>query len=295
MYNPDFLLRIGCADAAGAALEFVDSARHRDLVRSVLRLTGYHGHPRHTDHRPGSYTDDTQMSIAVTEVLLGWDHSSLAFAEGFVAAFQRDPRRGYASGFYNFLCTIRDGSDFLERIKPVSEKIGGGMRAVPLGVIGDPGLLLAISDTQCSTTHGTDIGRFASAVVALMSHWAIYHSLSQHSIADCFDFVEAHLGPRAGLWSCIERGTGPGAVGIICSAFNALLGAHTLTEVLRRSISYGGDTDSIAAIAVGIGAHCAFIVDDFPEWMSADLELGGGWGRVFLTELGRRLGDKYKL
>jgi len=295
MYNPDFLLRLGCADAAGAAVEFVDPARHRDLVRSVLRLSCYHGHPRHTDHRAGSYTDDTQMSLAVAEVLLGSDYSSLAFADAFVTAFRRDPRRGYASGFYNFLCGARDGADFLARIKPVSEKIGGGMRAVPLGVIADPGLLLAVSDAQCNTTHATDLGRFAGAAVALMSHWAIHHSLPQHNIADCFDFVGAHLGPGARFWSCVESGTGPGAVGIICSAFNALFGAHTLTEVLRRSISCGGDTDSIAAIAVGIGAHCAFIVDDFPEWMSADLEVGGAWGRVFLADLGRRLGDKYNL
>jgi ADP-ribosylglycohydrolase len=53
--------------------------------------------------RSGQYTDDTQMSIAVAETLLGGDYSKLAFATKFTEVFHRDPRVGYAKGFYNFL------------------------------------------------------------------------------------------------------------------------------------------------------------------------------------------------
>jgi hypothetical protein len=46
----------------------------------------------------GRYSDDTQVRIAVTEVLLKLGgaanaHDDIAI---FVAAFQRDPREGYA-------------------------------------------------------------------------------------------------------------------------------------------------------------------------------------------------------
>ncbi|WP_334879318.1 ADP-ribosylglycohydrolase family protein [Nostoc sp.] len=46
-------------------------------------------HPRFRLN-PGSYTDDTQMSIAITEVIV------------FVTAFKRDEREGYARIFYHF-------------------------------------------------------------------------------------------------------------------------------------------------------------------------------------------------
>ena len=62
------------------------------------RLGPYSRHPRHTIE-PGCYTDDTQMSIAVAELLVSDTHFSREnLAELFVSCFQRDPRAGYARG-----------------------------------------------------------------------------------------------------------------------------------------------------------------------------------------------------
>ena len=55
-------------------------------------------------------------------------------ARRFVEAFRRDPREGYAGGFYAFLQEVTSGDEFLQRIRPDSDKSGAAMRAGPLGV-----------------------------------------------------------------------------------------------------------------------------------------------------------------
>src|SRR4051812_13889293 len=75
------------------------------------------------------------MSLAVAEAVVEdevWTSEGLA--ERFVGAFKRDPRKGYASGFYDFLCQVQDGTDFLERIRADSDKSGSAMRATPVGL-----------------------------------------------------------------------------------------------------------------------------------------------------------------
>ena len=73
------LLELAIGDAYGTGFEFAES----DFVR----------HPRHR-LRLGSYTNDTQMSIAIAETLIAqeaWTPEVLA--ERFVRTFKRDPRR----------------------------------------------------------------------------------------------------------------------------------------------------------------------------------------------------------
>ena len=288
MYRDDFLLRMAIGDAVCAAVEFVDDPA---LLRSAARLEGYGSHPRHRSV-PGTYTDDTQMSVGVAEVLLSGDLGREAFAAAFVRVFARDVRRGYARSFYDFLLGCRDGDDFLRGIRPTSAKIGGGMRAVPLGVLPDPGAVVRIAELQSGLTHDTPRGRFAGIAVALMSHWAIYCSLPQHTMLDCFDFVMGHLpGYCRGYWGEIESGDySCGTVKIIGDVFNTLAGAQSFTDVLRDAIRCGGDTDTTAAIAGGISAFCPFISGRLLEWMPRDLEVGGAYGPAFLVDLGRQLG-----
>src|SRR5687767_5680679 len=99
--NPDILLRIAQGDAFGMATEFITLPDHRETYDAALRIEAYCQHPTHHEVPAGHYTDDTQMSIAVSEVLLGGDDdrpSAARFAEAFVACFKRDPRKGYARG-----------------------------------------------------------------------------------------------------------------------------------------------------------------------------------------------------
>jgi ADP-ribosyl-[dinitrogen reductase] hydrolase len=88
------LIELAIGDAYGAGFEYVDPA----TVRRHNTLRGYVQHPRHRI-RPGAYTDDTQMSLAIAETLTcGADRTPPVLAQAFVTAFHRDPRDGYAQG-----------------------------------------------------------------------------------------------------------------------------------------------------------------------------------------------------
>src|SRR5688572_15132543 len=100
------LLELAIGDAYGAGFEYVN----RHLIDQFNNLSGYIQHPRHTKTKPGMYTDDTQMTLAIVETILSGDHWTPAnLARRFVEVFKRDQREGYAGRFYEFLCHVRDG------------------------------------------------------------------------------------------------------------------------------------------------------------------------------------------
>jgi len=121
------LVDLVVGDAYGAGFEYAADR----TVRERNNLSGYVQHPRH-GIRPGCYTDDTQMSIALAEAIVAGDPwTPEALARRFVAASKRDPREGYAGGFYALLQEVRDGAELLARIRPDSDKCGAAMRAGP--------------------------------------------------------------------------------------------------------------------------------------------------------------------
>src|SRR5262245_18028883 len=104
------LLELAVGDAYGAGFEYVAKER----IRKYNTARRYSQHPKH-DIRPGCYTDDTQMSVAVAEALVSRDRwTPRLLAEHIVQAFRRDPRRGYANRFYDFLQQVGDGEQFLQ-------------------------------------------------------------------------------------------------------------------------------------------------------------------------------------
>src|SRR5205085_8147585 len=112
--RPAMLLELAIGDAYGAGFEYAGRPNLGDP-----RQARYVQHPRHRGTRPGMYTDDTQMSLAIAELLVeGARWSPENIAAKFVEAFHRDPRTGYAGGFYDFLRRTRSGEEFLANIRP---------------------------------------------------------------------------------------------------------------------------------------------------------------------------------
>src|SRR6185437_6460245 len=91
-------------------------------------------------------------------------------AHRFVVAFQRDPREGYAQGFYHFLQTMRDGEQFLREIRPDSDKSGAAMRAAPIGIYPTIAQVVERCSVQAALTHNTPDGINAAVAAALMTH-----------------------------------------------------------------------------------------------------------------------------
>lgn len=157
------LVELAVGDAYGAGFEF----RNPVYVRVFNRVDRYR-RPALTLSRGGRYTDDTQMTIAITEALLSQEPwTAEVIAHHFLQAFQRDPRTGYAPRFYQFLRSAENADDFCTRIRPTSDRSGAAMRAGPIGLISDIGALLEKAVIQARVTHDTEPGVASAQAAAL--------------------------------------------------------------------------------------------------------------------------------
>lgn len=281
--NPEMLLRIGQADAYAAATEYIKLPADQDTYDQALKFEGFVSHPRHKLSL-GRYTDDTQMSIAVSEVLVnGLEPSPINFANAFVNCFRRDPRLGYSPNFQKFLAGVKTGQEFLEKINPTSEKNGAAMRSVPIGVFKDPKQILEIAAVQASLTHNTPIGIFTSQSVALMSHFAMHHDEPFNSM---IEYCASHLPPFRFFANEFGEKVSS-SLKTIHAVVQLLQTQSDLMSMLKQAIVWGGDTDSVAAITWGIAS--ARMKDELPDFLHYNLEPGRKYGVEYLQELGTKL------
>lgn len=289
--NPLMLLRIAQGDAYCLATEYIEFPRDKATQEEALRFEKYGRHPTH-HQTVGCYSDDTQMSCAVAEVLLsGRPFTREKFADAFVRCFKRDERKGYSRMFQEFLETVQSGEEFLAKINPNSDKNGAAMRAVPIGVLPTVEEVLQVAELQAKLTHDTPDGILSAQAVALMSHFALYEESGFLALNRYFKTYLPELGPISRrVWPNFPGGqvTGP-RVGVktVMAVAELLMSKETLMGILERTIQWGGDTDSVAAIAWGIAS--TRLAGDIPAFLEVDLEPGGKFGVAYLKELGSKL------
>lgn len=276
------LVELAVGDAYGAGFEYADA----EFVRTGNTLRGYVQHPRHKSILPGAYTDDTQMTLAVAELLVsGENWTASALADGFVRAFHRDPRDGYAGGFQQLLTEVTDGADLLRRIRPDSDKSGAAMRAGPLGVLPTVADVLHHAEVQARVTHDTPAGVASAQAAALAVH---YCHCGLGPLADVGRWIDGQLGSR-GDWSKPWHGK-VGAKGVMSvrAALTALAAGRSLSGILQACVAFTGDVDTVATIALAAASRSAEVTQDLPEVLLRDLE-NGPYGHNYLTDLDTRL------
>lgn len=278
------LLEIAIFDSYAYGFEYAYPSGHR---QNDLRC--YYSHPKWRQI-PGQYSDDTEMSIAVAELLVEQQEwTPLNVASKFIEVFKRNNQRtGYAARFYEFLCSVKDGAEFLARIRPDSTKSGAAMRANPLGYLPSESQVLSLAKIQAQVTHNTDAGICSAQAIALMAHYFIYN-----------------LGPKAELPEYLEsklegsrfehdfRHPWKGKVGeqgmeSAHAAVQTVVTSQKLSEILTKCVDYGGDTDTVAAMAGGAASCSQEIEQDLPENLYWTLE-NGPYGRDFLENLDKKL------
>lgn len=273
------LLELAIGDAYGAGFEYVE----REMILQQNNLSSYVKHPSH-HIQPGSYTDDTQMSLAIVEAIVsGEPWKPALLADRFVKVFQRDPREGYATGFYHFLEHVRDGEQFLRDMNPSSEKSGAAMRAAPIGIYPTIPLVIERCTMQAALTHNTPKGIHAAVAAALMTHYFLYR-LGLKSELGLF-LEEQVYGHWAGPWT--------GKVGSqgwmsVQAAVTALTRCDTMSNLLKTCIQFTGDVDTVAAIALAAGSCSPEIAQDLPAHLFDELE-NGQYGRDYIRLLDRQL------
>jgi ADP-ribosyl-[dinitrogen reductase] hydrolase len=311
------LLGIAIGDAYGAGYEF----RYPDLKDyQNISLEKYvkSAFPDF-NHLPGMYTDDTQMSIAVAELLAGdKEFNKENLADKFFECYARDKIKGiYAKGFQAFLDSIASGKEFLEKINPVSIKNGAAMRAVPIGLIYDIDEVVEYATINASLTHNTSKGAASSVAVALMSHLHFYagfnsyndddlnKALIKHAIIRKVEKIDKETGAYMmnilymnKLDPLLLLGAKHFTKGVPCdgmrtigAVFYLLNNFRNPKDILTKSIKLGGDTDSVASISLGINMMRGSI-NDLPEFLYTDLT-NHEYGRDYLLSLGSRLEAKF--
>lgn len=272
------LLELAIGDAYGAGFEYAPPAS-----LAANHLGGYVQHPKHAI-APGSYTDDTQMSLAIAEAIVSgepWTRENLATR--FVAVFKRDPREGYASRFYDLLQRVKDGAELLADLRPNSDRSGAAMRAAPIGVFPEIAEVIERCRVQAAITHDTPDGTHAAIAASLMTHYFLYDLGPK---AELGRFLSTHV---PGDWNVRWSGE-VGAQGwmSVRAAITALQEADRLSTILMRCVGYCGDVDTVAAIAMAAGSCSREIEDDIPEPLIEALE-NGTYGRDYLRALDQRL------
>ena len=284
------------------AREYVKTSEHPEHVSECLKFERYLAHPSYHKLAPGTFTDDTQMSVGVAEVII--EKGVTATAEDFYTAwfrcFKRDPRDGYSRVFQAILEEATSVDHLKLLIKPTSHANGAAMRSVPIGVIKDPTEIVRVAGLQAATTHATYGGINSSITVALMSHYALYDRRDFQSMlgwglqyCPAFEhFREPWVGP---VQEASKDGKGLGVGLNTAWAVHTLLTTQTsLMGILKKTIEWGGDTDSVAAIAWGI-ASARYQSEVLPEFLERDLESQGSvkYGPAFLKDLGTQLMGAY--
>lgn len=243
----------------------------------------------------GSYTDDSQMMIAIVESLEAcegrFDPADLArrFAQKFQAW------RGYGARIAGVMQRIVEGQPW-EQVGTDSFGNGGAMRVGVLGawLADEPSALLGSALDQCRITHHHPRGLAGAAALALavglacrsdqgtirqndfMTHLAgAVRSIDEHVAGRLeampalagLGFVQA-LEALSGAYACDVSAAEavPPAIGAFLWAAQ---GGGAAREAIILAVNLGGDTDTIGAMAgAAAGAHWG--IQSLPQnWIQA--------------------------
>lgn len=317
------LLEMAIGDSYGACFECTSN----DFVERNNDLR-YEIHPRilkkyPADNQPklvpsGCYTDDTQMSLGIVEMMLDknfdW-YDKEAIADVFLECFKRDERRGYTPYLFLILINSRSGKELLSKLSGDSDKSGAFMRAAPIGMYSDLDEVMEKAALQAMVTHDSWVGRNSAIGAAMMAHY-FYHDLGpkdemvqwlkdthfKHTLfAEKPFWVPSDKGNpdnggkgfgvevkpwkqdqrvRVHGWDCFE------------AAVYVVNECDTMSDVLHLSVALGGDSDTVATVAAAVASCSKEISQDIPVQLIEGLE-NGSFGHKFLADLDLQLKEAF--
>ncbi len=231
----------------------------------------------------GTYTDDTEMMIALAESLVehrGFNGQDMAqrFADNF------NPDRGYGSGTIQALFMIKSGMPWEE----VGERVfyggsfgnGSSMRVAPIGALyyNSPVKLHEVACLSSRITHAHILGMEGAALQAMAVSKAI--NLHPHKNVDARQFIDDLIRsipleadiykPKFKVMEAIletpddkkvvvemlgHDSSAPNSVPTAIYSF--LTHTHDFEEAVVYAVGLGGDTDTIGAMtgAISGGFH----------------------------------------
>ena len=245
------------------------------------------------------WTDDTHMALTLARYLVADPEldDPEALGAAFAQAYTLEPWRGYGSGPPQVFAMVEQGLRFEEAAATLfggSGSFGNGaaMRVAPVGLLPaamDPPEAARVAGAQARVTHShpdaidgatvvaqviaglLDLDRVDEhAIVAVVS--AATSRLSQGPVRDRLIEVVDVVASGGGAATAADRcGTGVAASESVPAAVAGLLAGGDPLRVVATAIRFGGDTDTIAAMA-GAMAGAAFGLDQLPGRLLDRLE-----------------------
>jgi len=271
MNFPAPLLGLAIGDALGMPFETAPRSRP-DLLdwdgRSFRNSDDYHG------LNPGQWTDDTQMSLALSRTLI--EHQQYvpeAAALAYRQWFEGDCR-GIGGSTKRAMEKLCRGVPWTESGTPGAEGNGTAMRAAPFGAFYryDPKLAGNMAVLDAGISHPTTEAREGSRAVAVAVALLCYGVGKTSMLPRVLEQVQASK-VRSVLANlqCPESSVSPHVVETVNAAFFAFLNTANFSDAVEMAIRFGGDTDSVASITGALaGAHYGYM--SLPKDLLGQLE-----------------------
>lgn len=258
----------------------------------------------------GSYTDDSQMMIAILETLAQQGRLEPQHLAGcFAANFQ--PWRGYGGRIAGVMARLAAGVPWFEAGTD-SFGNGGAMRVGVLGVAQshDPAALRQAALDQCRITHHHPQALAASLAQA----WAVglacrlgrqgqvpRQAQVVEEIASIVQYLDPHIAARLRAMPALPQGQEDQARRLLADtyacdvraaesmppALGAFLAAESAPQAVVLAVSLGSDTDTLGAMA-GALAGAYWGLEAWPSSWLAELE-NGQKGKDYATFLCQRI------
>ncbi len=266
-------------DAYGAGFEFAP----KNKIISCNDVTKYYKHPIYNEIE-ARYTDDTQMSIALAELILsGKEWNQINIADSFLTTFKRDPRRGYSKRFYAFLSKVKNGQEFLSNINNKSNRNGATMRSYVLGVYANIDEVIEKCTIQAEVTHQSESAVRSAISIALISHYFINELGEKDHLVEFLNDIQNYS------W----KGDWKDEVGMIGddtveATLTMLMSELSLKMRLQKSIDFGGDVDTVASLVMALSSLDDAVDLGLPRFLINDLE-NGDYGKSYISNLDNKI------
>jgi len=291
------LLGLAVGDALGAPAEFLTI----EQIRKKYGPTGITDFQAVGGLKPGSYTDDTQMSLATAAGIIRARQGDKdpveavyeAYLEWFTGQMNPSNRRGPGHTCLSALGSGKRGS--LEKAINNSKGCGGVMRTAPAGLAFMPGEAFRMGAEFAALTHGHPSGYLPAGFLPEM----IAHIISGKSLVQAVGLAELELVKYDGHEETIGKirlakklaGGNKGTDDAICEIGEGWVGEEALGIALYcalrfhndwkaavlASVNHSGDSDSTGSITgailgthLGIAAIPARWVTDVEDFKKID-------------------------
>jgi ADP-ribosyl-[dinitrogen reductase] hydrolase len=304
MASPAPLTGLAIGDSLGMPFETASP-----LSQRLASWTGDYQASSFHHLRPGQYTDDTQMSLAVATAILEHKFYDPAHAAAkYLEWFTSGDCRGIGTSTRLAMANLAKGKEWFASGIDGAEGNGSAMRAAPIGAYQNRGTERLQASAHwaridAAITHKSDEAKEGSAAMAV----ATSHLCSGGRKADMLTTVLEHTQKCRlryaveDLYRAIRRGDSLGdflktrewllagvsshVVQSVPAAFTVFLYSENFEDTVRNAIRMGGDTDSVAAMAGALaGSH--YGIEGIPSALKTPLERASDIRAIELRLLG---------